>query len=100
MKLQIVGFEITEGISKKTGKPYAIGKLHAALPLAPAQGEGNKAKGYMGSTYQLDVSVLRKIEHLQPPFMAEVEQQDVMRYGERQQEIVSVVPAADTKVKA
>lgn len=98
MKIQVVGFEITQGISKKSGQPYAIGKLHCALPLAPAQGQGNVAKGYMGSTYQLDVSVLRKIEHLDPPFSAEVEMQDLMRFGERKQEVVSVVPVGDRHV--
>lgn len=92
MKVQVVGFEITEGVSKKTGQPYAIGKLHCTLPLAPAQGAGNKAKGHMGTTYQTDVSVLRKVEHLQPPFAAELEQEDVMRFGERKTEIVSIVP--------
>lgn len=93
MKVNVVGFEITEGTSKKTGQPYAIGKLHCALPLAPAHGAGNVAKGYMGSTYQLDVSVLRKVEHLAPPFTAEIDVQDLMRFGERKQEIVSIVPA-------
>ena len=92
MKVQVVGFEITEGVSKKTGQPYAIGKLHCTLPLAPAQGQSNKAKGSMGATYQCDVSVLRKVEHLAPPFVAELEQEDIMRYGERKTEIVSVVP--------
>lgn len=93
MKVNVIGFEITQGISKKNGQPYAIGKLHCALPLAPSQGAGNCAKGYMGSTYQLDVSVLRKVEHLAPPFNADIEAQDIMRFGERRQEIVSIVPS-------
>ncbi|MFZ4551888.1 MAG: hypothetical protein ACOYNB_08695 [Aquabacterium sp.] len=92
MKVQVIGFETSSGISKKTGNPYAIGKLHCALPLAPARGEGNAAVGYMGDTYRLDVSVLDKIKHLQCPFDAEVEQQDVMVFGKRETQIVSVVP--------
>lgn len=88
MKTNIIGFEMSEGTSKKTGNEYSIGKLYAALPLASAKG----SKGYMGSEYRCEVSVLRKIEHLSPPFMAEVEFQDVMRYGERKQEIVSISP--------
>lgn len=90
MKVNVIGFEISEGTSKKTGNAYAIGKLYAALPLAGAKG----SKGYMGSEYRAEVSILRKIEHLQPPLMCEVEFQDVMRYGERKQEIVSIVPLA------
>lgn len=88
MKVNVIGFEISEGTSKKSGQAYAIGKLYAALPLAGGKG----VKGYMGSEYRCEVSVLRKVEHLQPPLMAEVEFQDVMRYGERKQEIVSIVP--------
>lgn len=90
MKMQVCGFEITEGISKKTGKPYAIGKLHTMIPLAGSDG----AKGFAGHTYPTEVSVLRKIEHLQPPFIADVEVQQVMRYGNAQNEVVTVVPAA------
>jgi hypothetical protein len=88
MKTNVIGFEISEGTSKKSGNAYSIGKLYAALPLASAKG----SKGYMGSEYRCEPSVLRKVEHLQPPFMAEIEFQDVMRYGERKQEIVSVSP--------
>lgn len=93
MKINVIGFESAEGISKKTGQPYAIGKLYAALPLAGSKG----SKGYMGSEYKCEPSVLKKIEHNLPPFMAEVEFQDVMRFGERQQQIVSIVP---TEAKA
>lgn len=100
MKVQVVGFEITEGVSKKTGQPYSIGKVHCVLPLAPAQGVGNQAKGGMGSTYQCDVGVLRKVEHLQPPFLADLEQMDVMRYGERKAEVVSIVPTERLKPAA
>lgn len=93
MKMQVVGFEITEGVSKKTGNPYAIGKLHTMIPLAGAKG----AKGFVGHTYDCEVSVLRKIEHLQPPFASDVEVQQVMKYGKAQNEVVSVVPAQQPK---
>jgi hypothetical protein len=88
MQALVIGFEISEGTSKKTGQPYSIGKLYSALPMSGAKG----AKGMMGTEYQCEVSVLRKIEHLIPPFNAELEMQDVMRYGKREQQIVSVVP--------
>lgn len=88
MKVNVIGFEISEGTSKKTGQAYAIGKLYAAVPLAPTKG----SKGSMGSEYRAEPSILRKIEHLTPPLLCEVEFQDVMRYGERKQEIVSIVP--------
>lgn len=93
MKMQVVGFEISEGVSKKTGKPYAIGQLHTMIPFSGAKG----AKGFVGHTYEAEVSVLRKIEHLQPPFAADVEVQQVMKYGKAQNEVVSVVPAQQPK---
>jgi hypothetical protein len=96
MKVNVIGFEISEGISKKTNNPYAIGKLYAALPLAPSKG----AKGFMGSEYRCEVSILRKVEHLAPPFEANLEFQDVMRYGERKQEIVELVPMGRAVPKA
>ena len=89
MKMQVCGFEIQEGVSKKTGKPYAIGKLHTMIPLSGSTG----AKGYAGHTYPAEVSILRKVEHLQPPFIADVEVMQVMRYGNAVNEVVSIVPA-------
>lgn len=96
MKITVVGYELSQGMSKKTGQPYAIGKLHCTLPLAPAQGQ-NIARGEMGTTYQCDPTVLDKIKDVSPPFVAELEQQDVMRFGERRTEIVSVVPSVPKK---
>lgn len=37
MKINVIGFESSEGVSKKTGQPYAIGKLYAALPSQAAR---------------------------------------------------------------
>ena len=54
MKAHVIGIEISEGVSKKTGKPYAIGKLYAALPIV-----GDGARGLMGSMYQCEPAVLR-----------------------------------------
>lgn len=87
MKAHVIGFEISEGVSKKTGQPYSIGKLYAALPIV-----GKGARGLMGSTYSIEPVLLRKLENVPLPCEAELEMQDVMRYGERRQEIASVVP--------
>lgn len=92
MKAHVIGIEISEGISKKTGKPYAIGKLYAALPIV-----GQGARGLMGSMYQCEPTVLRKLENVELPVPCELEMQDVMRYGERRQEIVSVVPLTQAR---
>lgn len=90
MKAHVIGFEISEGISKKTGKPYSIGKLYAALPII-----GTGAHGLMGSTYQCEPVILRKLENCTLPLYCDLEMQDVMRFGERRQEIASVVPVTE-----
>lgn len=95
-RLNVVGFEITEGISAKTGKPYAIGKLHTILSLSGSQKEGNVSKGCMGSEWRVEVPLLRKLQHLQPPFVVEAEMADVMRFGERVQDIVDLKPVERT----
>lgn len=98
MKLNIIGFEITEGISHKTGKPvpYSIGKLHCVLPIqafaSKKEGARSVTKGGMGAEYSVEVSVIDKIAHLAPPMVCEAEMQDVMMFGERKQQIVSLVP--------
>lgn len=94
MKMQCIGFEMNEGTSSKTGKAYAIGRLHTMIPLAGSKG----AKGYVGHTYDCEVSILRKVEHLQPPFLADIEVQQVMKYGKPTNEVVSVVPAGKNAV--
>lgn len=94
MKMQCIGFEMNEGTSKKTGLAYAIGRLHTMIPLAGSKG----AKGYVGHTYDCEVSILRKVEHLQPPFLADVEVQQVMKYGKPTNEVVSVVPSGKNSV--
>jgi len=92
MKMQICGVEVSEGVSKKTGKPYSMGSLHTLTPLAPPMGEGNVAKGSMGSTYECDPVLLRKLEHLPFPVLAEVDIGAQMRFGERREVVLDVRP--------
>lgn len=100
MKLNVIGVEISEGISHKTGKPvpYSIGQLHCMLPLSSRpMKEGvpgrSESHGAMGATYRVELPILDKLlaGGRRPPFVAEAEMQDVMRYGERAQDIVSVI---------
>lgn len=92
MKMQIVGFEGSQGIGKKSGKAYEIGQLHVIADLAPAFSEDGIAKGMMGTTYQCSLEVIQKIKHLQPPFVADVEVAPVMRFGKREEEVRQVTP--------
>lgn len=92
MKMTIVGFEGSSGVSGKTGKAYEIGQLHAMAPLASAYGDGAIAKGVMGTTYRCPLPLVEKIKGLPTPFQAEVDVIDVMKYGKREQEVRDITP--------
>ena len=97
MKMTVIGFEIIAGeASKKSGKPYDMSRLHTVIPLQSS----DKAKGSIGTSYECPAHVLDKIRSLQPPLVCEVEMQDVHAFGERRQQVVSVVPVERAKVAA
>lgn len=99
MKMQIIGVEISEGISK-AGKPYSIGRLHTTIALAPPMaGTENVARGFVGTTYDCDVVLLRKVQHLPFPITAEVTVTPVQRFGKRE-ELVSDIAPLDLVKKA
>jgi hypothetical protein len=100
MKMQVIGFEGSQGIGKKSGKPYEIGSLHVIADLAPAFSEDGIAKGQMGTTYPCSLEVIQRIKHLQPPFLADVEIAPVMRFGKREEEVRSVTPVGKTAAAA
>lgn len=87
-RIAINGFEIIAGISSKTNKPYDMSKIHTLIPLQPS----DNAKGFVGSEYDCPAHVLDKIRNMQLPFEADVEIQDVMSFGKRQQQIMSITP--------
>jgi hypothetical protein len=96
MKMQVCGIEISEGTSK-AGKPYSIGRLHTLIPLAPPMASNdpnvkNVAKGIVGTTYDCDVVLLRKLEHLPFPLDAEVTVSPIQRFGKREEVVTDVRP--------
>lgn len=91
MKMQICGIEVSEGISKKSGKPYSMGRLHTLVALAPAMGD-NIAKGLIGTTYDCDPVLLRKLEHLPFPINAEVDTAPQVKFGARVEIVTDVRP--------
>lgn len=92
MKLQIIGLEGISGISAKSGKPYDMGSIHSVARLAAPFDESGVAKGSMGTTYRCSAALIKSLAHNPLPFVAEVEMQDVMKFGKREQEIISVTP--------
>lgn len=96
MKMKLIGFEILAGESKKTGKPYDMSRIHTTIPLQ----QSDTAKGEVGTSYDCPAHVLDKVKHLQTPLMCEVEMQDVQVFGQRRQQIVSVVPVSVERPKA
>jgi hypothetical protein len=100
-RMQIVGIEISEGVSKKSGRNYSMGTVHTITKLAPPMGGAdNVSKGYAGDKLECDVSVLRKIEHLPFPLHAEAEIETVLRFGERRSVITDVRPVDVVKKTA
>ncbi|WP_182341313.1 hypothetical protein [Comamonas koreensis] len=98
---QIVGIEIMEGTSKKTGNAYSIGTVHTMTKLAPAMGGAdNVSKGFMGDRYQCDANIIRKIQHLPFPIAADVTTEDVMRFGKRESIVTDIVPTEVVKKQA
>ncbi len=94
---EVCGFEITEGVSKKSGAAYSIGTLHTLTKLAPPMGADNIATGHMGDQYRVDAEVLRRIAHLPTPFFAEVVTEDLMRFGKRETVVTDVRPVEPVK---
>uniref|UniRef100_A0AAU8BA17 Uncharacterized protein n=1 Tax=Dulem virus 61 TaxID=3145772 RepID=A0AAU8BA17_9VIRU len=92
-RMQIVGFEIIAGVSKKTGNPYDMSKIHTMIPLAQTE----NARGSVGTSYECPAHVLDKIKNLQTPFFCDVEVQDVQQYGRRVQQIASLSPVIQPK---
>lgn len=90
-KMTVIGFESMEGVGKESGKAYAIGRLHTAIPLAPPM-KDQIAKGEVGTTYDCDSNLVKKIAHLPLPVVVEVDLQDQMKFGKRQQIVIDLRP--------
>jgi len=87
MKVLVLGYEAMEGVSKKTGNAYRMGRLFVALPLG-----GKGGHGYQGAALDADPDILKRFDSYPCPFEAEVTETSVMRFGERRSEVVDVVP--------
>jgi len=99
MKMHIVGFEGSSGVSK-AGNAYAMGQLHTLAQLAePFSAEGI-SKGQMGTTYRCPLPLVEKIKHLPTPLVAEVDVRAVMRFGKREEEVFDIVPVSTVKTAA
>lgn len=92
MKMTIIGIEAMHGMGKSSGEAYSMGRLHTAAPLAPPAKAEWMAKGQMGTTYDCDENLVRKIGHLPFPVVVEVEIEDVIRFGKRQQVVTDIKP--------
>jgi len=92
MKMQIVGFEGSQGISNKSGKSYQVGQIHTIANLAPPFSDDGISKGLMGTTFRCPLDLIQKIKQFQPPFMAEVTIDHVMRFGKREEAVTDITP--------
>ena len=93
MKVLVCGMESAEDKSKKTGNDYAIGKLHALIPLDGRNVEGKFiCRGSMGTEYSVEPILIKSLSQLPLPFEAELEMIDVMRYGKRETKVIACKP--------
>ena len=97
MRVQIVGIERSAGTSSKTNKPYDMATLHVITKLAERSGASDLAKGYMGDSIRVASSIVRKIEHLPFPINADLQVEDVMRFGKRETNVLDCVPVEVSK---
>lgn len=97
--MTIIGLEAMEGQGKTSGKAYAIGRLHTSIPLAPPMA-GQIGKGSMGTTYDADVGLIKKIAHLPLPCVVDVLTEDHMKFGKRETVVVDLRPVEVVKKAA
>ncbi len=93
MKVFLFGSEFSEGISKKTGKPFDIGNLYGAAKLDPSN---PNAQGHMGTNYECTSAVVRSISNIPHsitnPLEVELEIEDIMRYGQKKSVVIAIHP--------
>lgn len=92
MKVQVIGCDWMEGVSKKTGNNYSIGRFYVTLPI-----DGKNARGQQGAEYEATAELVRRFDTYPMPFEAEMTFQDVVRYGKRESKLVDVVPLTAAK---
>lgn len=88
MLCTVIGFEYSEGTSKKSGNPYSFGSLYVNLPM-----QGNKnGKGAQGSSFTIEREFYDKVKHLEPPFNAELTVEMVMKFGAPTAVVTNIQP--------
>lgn len=97
MKVQLVGVEVSCGISKKTGREYSIGSLHCLAALAPPLENGdpkrpNVARGMAAIKRDCPEPLARKLQELPPMTWVDLDETEQIRFGEVQRVITDVRP--------
>lgn len=108
MKVTIVGVEVNEGVSKKSGNEYSIGRLHVLVKLAPPnpqpglpESAQNVAVGSASYSYDCPTPVCRGLKSVlkSGPVIAEVETETLMKFGKPETVVVDVKPVTTVTVK-
>lgn len=104
MKVKVLGLKRFSGVVD--GKPINSGKLYAEVKLDDSRNSDTQfSKGHAAEELRVSPDVIKRLEHLPLPFMADVETERVMT-GKGAQEVVidvrplDIVPSVRTASKA
>lgn len=86
MRVQVVGMEKIEGVSKKTGQPYMIRRAHVVLQMD-------------GATLVAKVAVPRQMADLSPGVYDITVKPYIDREGQLQFAVVSYVPVSEAAAR-
>lgn len=92
-RMLIRGLSATAPNNKnKEGKDFNRGDIHTEIALAAAYKDGGVERGNIGISYQCDAELVRKLEGVSLPFLADVDIRTVMKFNKPENQIFGIVP--------
>jgi hypothetical protein len=91
VKVKVIGVKRFEGTVD--GKSIKSGKLYVEVKLDDSRNSATQfAKGMASEELRVDQEVIKRIEHLSTPFMAEVDTERVSNGREAKEVVIDVRP--------
>ncbi len=91
MKVKVIGLKRFEGVVD--GKSIVSGKLFCEVKLDDSRnGEKQSAKGFAAEELRVSADIVKRLEHLPLPFMADAETERVSNGKEAREVVIDVRP--------